>query len=85
MEEFLNANGIKYKSYNDLESLIEDFRTNDIIIIDLQNYNYYKTSYLKDSKINYVINGIDSYNYIINSKESNKLFQELLNQESQLL
>lgn len=77
MEEFLNANGIKYKSYNDLESLIKDFGTNDIMIIDLQNYNYYKTSYLKDSKINYVINEKDSYNYIINSKESNKLFQEL--------
>ena len=77
MEDFLNDNEIKYKSYNDLESLIEDFRSNDIMIIDLQNYNYYKTSYLKDSKINYVINGNDSYNYIINSKESNKLFQEL--------
>ena len=77
IEQFLNASEIKYKSYNDLQSLIEDFTSNDIMIIDLQNYNYYKTSYLKDSKINYVVNENDSYNYIINSKESNKLFQEL--------
>lgn len=77
MEEFLNKNEVKYKSYNDLQSLIEDFDSNDVIIIDLENYNFYKTSYLKDSRINYVINNNDSYNYIINSKESNKLFQEL--------
>jgi len=77
VEEFLNINQIKYKSYNDLESLVEDFSSDDIIILDLENYNFYKTSYLKDSKINYVINQNDSYNYIVNSKESNKLFQEL--------
>ena len=77
MEEFLNTNQIKYKSYNDLKSLIEDFDLNDILIIDLENYNYYKTTYLKNSKINYILNNNESYNYIINSKESNKLFQEL--------
>lgn len=77
MEEFLNINQIKYKSYNDLESLIEDFDSNDIIIIDLENYNYYKTSHLKNSRVNYIINNNESYNYLINSKESNKLFQEL--------
>ena len=79
LESYLKENNIKFRSYNNLESLVNDFKSNDIVIIDIENYNFYKTSYLKDSRINYVFDMNDDYNYIINDKEANNIFKHLFN------
>lgn len=77
LENYLIENDVKVKSYNNLEDLAKDFDLNDIVIIDLENYTYYKTSSFKDSKINCILNINDKYSYIINFTEDNKTFKEL--------
>lgn len=79
LENYLKENNIKYKSYNNMKDLSSDFRSKDIIIVDLDNYNYYKTSMFKNSRIGYLFDLEDSYNFIFNDKEANKTFEGLFN------
>lgn len=75
LEKMLMNIGAKIKSYNNLRDLTKDFSSNDIAIIDLENYNYYKSN-LDDSKYNYLI-GDTNYNYIINNNTDNDVFIDL--------
>lgn len=77
LENYLIENDVKVKSYNNLADLAKDFGLNDIAIVDLDNYTYYKTSSFKDSKINCILNIDDKYSYVINSTEDNNTFKEL--------
>lgn len=79
LEKYLMEQNIKIKSYNNIKDLTRDFGSNDVAIIDLQNYNFYKTSSFKDSKINYLLNSNEKYNYVINSTSENNVFSELFN------
>jgi len=77
IEKYLTDNGIKVKSYNNLNDLSIDFSNSDIAVVDLENYNYYKTSSFKDSKINYIFDSNDKYRYVINSTEDNFMFKDI--------
>ena len=79
LEKYLTDNGVKVKLYNNFTDLSIDFSSNDIAIIDLENYNYYKTSAFKDSKINYILDSNDKYKYVINSTEENAIFKDIFN------
>ena len=79
LEKYLTDNGIKVKLYNNFTDLSIDFSSNDIAIIDLENYNYYKTSAFKDSKINYILDSNDKYKYVINGTEENTIFKDIFN------
>ena len=77
LEKYLIDNKIKVKSYNNFTDLSSDFSNNDIAIVDLENYNYYKSSEFKDCKINYYINLREEYNYVINNNQENLLFKDI--------
>ncbi len=77
LEQYLTSMGVKVKLYNNFTDLSIDFSSNDIAIIDLENYNYYKTSSFKDSKINYILDSNDKYKYIINNTEENIMFKDI--------
>ena len=79
LEEYLKSLGAKVKSYNNLEELVNDFKSNSVVVIDLDNYNYYKTSAFKDSKIDCLLNDNSKYNFVINDNEENKSFKDLFN------
>ena len=79
LEKYLISNGIKVKAYNNLKDLTTDFKDNDIVLIDLDNYNYYKTSAFKNSKINYLLSQDDKYDFIINNTLDNNVFKSLFN------
>ena len=79
IEEYLSLNGIKVISYNNLKDLTTDFSNDDILVIDLENYNFYKSSSFSDTKINYIIKLDDKYNYIINATDENDNFIKLFN------
>ena len=79
LEKYLTDNGIKVKLYNNFTDLSIDFSSNDIAIIDLENYNYYKTSSFKDSKINYILDSNGKYKYVINGTEKNVMFKDIFN------
>ena len=77
IENYLAKNKIKFNSYNSIKDMVKDFNNNDVMIIDLENYNFYKSGELKNSRVNFVINMDDDYNFIINNKESNVLFEDI--------
>lgn len=77
IEQLLKDNGVKVKSYNNLSDLTKDFKQSDITIIDLENYNYYKTSAFKNVKINYMFDSLEPYSFIINDSNQNKVFEGL--------
>ena len=79
IEKFLTENGAKLKTYNNLADLAEDFGEEDITVLELENYNFYKSTRFKDCKINYLFETNDKYSYVINDTENNKLFEELFN------
>ena len=77
LEKYLIDNGVKVKAYNNFTDLSSDFSSSDIAIVDLENYNYYKSSEFKDSKINYSLNTNDKYNYVLNNTEENLMFKDI--------
>jgi len=77
LEQYLTDIGAKVKSYNNLDDLATDFNVKDIVVIDLENYNYYKTTSFKDSKINYLLDSNEKYNYSINDTQENYMFKEM--------
>lgn len=79
LEKYLTDRGIKVKLYSNMKDLLKDFSAKDIVITDLENYNYYKTSSFKDTRISYLLNGFDNYNYVINDIDDNKSFENLFN------
>ncbi|MBQ9071949.1 MAG: GGDEF domain-containing protein [Bacilli bacterium] len=79
LESYLVQNSVKVKSYNNMDDLSKDFNISDIAIVDLENYNYYKSSSFKDVKINYLFDMEDKYNYVVNNKSENQEFENLFN------
>lgn len=77
IEVFLNKYDAKVKAYNNLSDMANDFGPNDIAILDLENYNYYKSTSFKDCKINYLFDIDEKYSYVINDTEENKEFEDL--------
>ncbi len=80
IEKYLIDNGIKVKSYNNMSDLMKDFGKDDITLVDLANYDYYKTSGFANSKISYmpiILN--DKYTYIVNDTSENEIFEDLFN------
>ncbi|MDO4963274.1 MAG: hypothetical protein Q4E75_04170, partial [bacterium] len=67
LENYLTINKAKVKSYNNLNDLLTDFDSNDIAIIDLDNYDFYSSTLLKNAKINYIYNTDEQYNFLINN------------------
>ena len=79
LEAYLKKQNAKVKSYNDLTSLVKDFKANDIVVLDLENYNYYKSSKFKDARISYIFNNNANYNFLVSKDDSNKEFLTLYN------
>lgn len=79
LENMLISNNIKVKSYSNIKDLMKDFSVNSISILDLENYNYYKSSALKDAKINYLFDEQTQYDFVINDIDSNTVFRDLFN------
>ena len=76
LEKYLLENNVKVKAYNNMGELVRDFKSSDIAILDLENYNYYKTSTFKDTRINYLFSLGNGYNFIVNDRNS-KTFAEI--------
>ena len=77
IESYLKENGIKVVSHKSIEDLVDSLKTNSIVAIDLENYEYYKTEELRNFKIDYSFSLDEKYNYIINAE--NVVFADLFN------
>lgn len=77
IESYLKENGIKVVSHKSIEDLVDSLKTNSIVAIDLENYEYYKTEELRNFKIDYSFSLDEKYNYVINAE--NVVFADLFN------
>lgn len=71
IEKYLFDNNIKYEKYSNINSLLKNIKDDELVLLDIENYNYYKNTYLNDYKIDYITNIINNYKYVINNKENN--------------
>ncbi len=75
IEDYLSKNGIEVVSYDSIKELLKNKKKESILAIDLENYEYYKTSALSQFKISYIFSVGDNYGYTVNG--SDKLFGQL--------
>lgn len=76
-EQYLIDNNIKVKSYNNMKDLISNIKENDIILVDMKNYEYYKNKEFANTKIDYIFDLSNDYSYIIKYNKDNKVFADL--------
>ena len=75
IENYLTSMEIDVKTYDNIHELVSKSSKDEILVIDLENYEYYKTNKLANFKISYTFNISDNYNYVINN--SNEVFMNL--------
>ena len=77
LTNYLNANSkATIKTYNKVKNLLKG--NDPLILLDLNTYNYYKNTKLKDYYIVYENNLDLSYNFLIKRDTTNNTFAELL-------
>ncbi|MBP3445534.1 MAG: diguanylate cyclase [Bacilli bacterium] len=76
IEKYLSDNEISSKSYDNLETLLNKKKNNEIIVIDKATYDVYMYDALKNYKIDNIFSLDTSYNYISRDIEANKVFNE---------
>lgn len=69
MENYLSNLNVVYHKYKNMKELLNKVNDNELIIIDMENYNYYKNSELIDYKVNYYIDNSINYNYVISKDD----------------
>lgn len=77
IETYLKENDIKVVSHDSIADLVDSLKTNSIVAIDLENYEYYKTRELSNFKIDYSFPLNEKYNYVISGE--NVVFADLFN------
>ncbi len=73
ISEVLKGQGIKVKTSDNVKSLIKDLSKNDIIVLDLETYNYYQNK-LKKFKVDYQFSLGEPYSFISKDANGNQTF-----------
>ena len=77
IEDYLTKNNVTFNTYDNLKTLTENVKETDTIIMDINNYNYYK-----DFLPKYIICNIfdlQSFSFVIRDINDNKVFSEFFN------
>ena len=69
VENNIDNLNVEIKEYQNITELLEKSKKDELIIIDLENYTYYKNTELINYKIDYVTDINNNYKYVINNKE----------------
>ena len=69
IENNIDNLNVDVKEYQNITELLEKSKKDELIIIDLENYTYYKNTELINYKIDYVTDINNNYKYVINNKE----------------
>ena len=77
--DYLAANNISTKGYNNTDELLRNIRNDSIVLIDKDTYEYYKNSKFKDYKIIYQNTLQDNYHFVIRDVNKNTTFYKLFN------
>ena len=76
IEKYLKDNNINVNSYDNIDTLLNKKKDNEVIVIDRLTYDTYMYDALKNYKIDNLFNLDTSYNYVSRSIEANKVFNE---------
>lgn len=76
---YLKANHIEVIEFNNIDELMKKVNKDSIVVIDYENYKYYKNTILKNFKVDYQENLSFEYSFIIRDIKDNKLFADLFN------
>lgn len=79
VSSYLNSLNLNVTNYKNIDDLISKVDEEDIIVIDLETYNYYSSSELKKYKQVYTVKLEDEYNFKVNSNINNNLFIKYFN------
>ena len=75
IENFLAPYNVNINKYKNMKHLLKNKKNNELIVMNIDNYNYYKGDDLIDYKIDYILEDIVNNKYVVNSNE--KLFANL--------
>lgn len=77
--DYLNANEITTRSFDNTDELLRNIRNDSIVVIDRDTYEYYKDNKFKKYKIVYQ-NTLDAnYRFVVRDVNKNTTFYELFN------
>ena len=77
--DYLSQNGITPKSFDNTDMLLRAIRSDSIVMIDRDTYEYYKDNKFKNYKIVYQDTLKDEYSFIIRDVNKNETFYKLFN------
>ena len=75
--DYLNTNGITTKAFDNSDMLLRNIRSDGLVAIDKDTYEYYKDNKFRKYKIIYQGVLPDNYRFIIRDVNKNKTFYEL--------
>ena len=78
--DYLSANNITIKGYNNTDDLLRNIKNDSIIMIDKDTYEYYQNSKFKNYKIIYQNTLKENYSFVIRDVNKNATFYKLFNQ-----
>ena len=79
LNDYLVANGISCKNYNNTDDLLRNIKSNSIIMVDKDTYEYYKDNKFKSYKIIYQDTLNNDYSFVVRDVNKNQTFYKLFN------
>ncbi len=77
IDSYLQEHGVKTKTYNNVSSLINSLKKNDLVAIDYYTYDNYVRDNLSKFKSLYTFNLENEYNFVCRDVKANRTFNEL--------
>ena len=77
VEEYLSKNNVSFKQYDNLKDLVNNIDKNDVIIMDVNNYNYYK-----EKLSEYIVSNeflLEIFDFTIRDIGENEVFADIFN------
>lgn len=75
LTRYLETNNIKVEKYDNYKKLIKNISEEDIIVVEKESYEYFKTDKMKEFSIRYMGETVNMSNFLLNS--DNKVFNDL--------
>ena len=69
IENYLSGLKLEFKKYKNIKELLKHVSSDEIIVMEMDNYLYYKNSNLSDYRANYIFDVDMTYHYVVNQDE----------------
>ena len=79
LASFLENKGITLKKYSDITEMLDKVKSDSIIVLDSEVYNFYSSKYFDDYKSIYSFDITDEYSFRVFNNETNSIFIRFFN------